>query len=39
MQITSYDHIKTSFVYGGGVMPGRRAELGVGKKCNAKSPK
>ena len=27
---TNYDHIRTLFVYGGGVMPGWRARSGVG---------
>ena len=35
---TNYDHIRTCFVYGGGVMPGRRAGSGV-VKYNAESPK
>ena len=36
--IPVYEPIRTCFVYGGGVMPGRRAGSGVGK-YNAESPK
>ena len=34
-----HDHRKTSFVYGGGVMPGRRAGSGVGKYNSDREPK
>ena len=33
-----YDHVRTCFVYGGGLMPGRRAGSGV-SKYNAEIPK
>ena len=29
-ELTNYDHVRTCFEYGGGVIPGRRAESGVG---------
>ena len=35
---TNHDHIRTCFVYGDGVMPGRRAGSGV-VKYNSESPK
>ena len=30
---TNYDHIRTCFVHGVEMMPGQRAESGVGKYC------